>query len=248
VINDSNPYHRIIWSADVDDDETLLSKLEQIGQDIWVKLDRLYVRRNGDKIFGALNARGISVFNDAKLIEIPSKLEELARLEIRRTRPSMLNCMAGVISNGASEAEKRDELDGLKRFAQACLENDVAPCAVTVLTSKSEAIASAEFGRSPIDQVLWYASWLVDFGFTDIVCSPQEAEAIRLEPRLAGLDINTPGIRPPDSPVDDQGRTATPAEAIRRGVKRLVVGRPITNAGDPRDVVDAIAESIAPLI
>ena len=234
-------YERIIWSADVSDDAVLLDKLQRVEYPIRVKIDRLYVRRNGDAIFGAINAVGHQVFNDAKLIEIPSKLAELAEDEIKRTRPWMLNCMAGAISNSVGRAKKRAELDGLKQFAEICLENDVLPCAVTVLTSKTDIVARNEFGVSAEEQVLLYAHWLVAFGFTDMVCSPREAAAIRQEPRLSALNLNTPGVRMPGDVVGDQARVATPGQAIKDGVNRVVIGRPITNSDDPVATIEAIA-------
>lgn len=239
-------YERIIWSADVSDDPALTSKLRQIGDvPIRVKIDRLYTRRHGDKAVEWLNFEGYSVFNDAKLVEIPSKLAELAQEEIKRTRPWMLNCMAGALSNGRSSAETRAELDGLKQFAEICLEHDVLPCAVTVLTSKEKGIVMDEFnGRTPIEQVLFYAHSLAQFGFTDMVCSPQEAAAIRRVPELDVLSLNTPGVRMPGDAVGDQARVATPGQAIKDGVTRVVIGRPITGSDDPAATIEAIAADI----
>lgn len=238
-------YGRIIWSADVATPDDVMHKLEAIDKPIAVKLDRLFHRRCGDQadqLSLQLHEYGIPVFNDAKLIEIPSKLEELAKVEIEKTRPWMLNCMAGAVSTGASRAEERDELDGLKRFAEVCLNEDVLPCAVTVLTSKKDYIVRGEFNvASTIDQVLWYANFLVDFGFTDMVCSPLEAEAIRSDPYLDRLSLNCPGVRMPSDAAGDQARVATPGQALQNGVTRVVVGRPITRSSDPWAAVEAIA-------
>lgn len=238
-------YERIIWSADVSDDAVLLDRLHRIEYPIRVKIDRLYVRRHGDAIFDAIRDIGHEVFNDAKLIEIPSKLAELAEEEIKRTRPWMLNCMAGCVSNGVSKADKRGDLDGLKQFAEICLESSVLPCAVTVLTSKTEEIVYREFnGHDAIGQVIAYADWLQKFGFTDMVCSPQEAEAIRQHVSLNSLCLNTPGVRMPGDAVGDQARVATPGHAVLSGVDRVVIGRPITGSDDPIATIEAIAADI----
>lgn len=238
-------YGRIIWSADVVNDAALIRKLNEINRPIRVKIDRLYVRRHGNRIFKAMARAGHEVFNDAKLIEIPSKLAELAEEEIRLTRPWMLNCMAGALSNGASSAPTRAELDGLQQFAEICHANEVLPCAVTVLTSKQQDIVADEFnGRAAIEQVLFYAYRLAEFGFTDMVCSPQEAAAIRRMPDLNVLTLNTPGVRMPSDAVGDQARVATPGQAAKDGVARVVIGRPITNSDDPRAAVEAIAADI----
>ena len=74
-----------------------------------------------------------------------------------------------------------------------------------------------------------------------MVASPREAAAIRA---ACGDDLVlvTPGIRPASSGLDDQRRTATPAEAVRAGSNILVVGRPITTAAAP---VEAAREVVA---
>ena len=60
----------------------------------------------------------------------------------------------------------------------------------------------------------------------------------------AKLLLVTPGIRPAGGAVGDQKRVATPAEAIRNGADYLVVGRPVTQAPDPRAAAEAIVAEI----
>jgi orotidine-5'-phosphate decarboxylase len=49
----------------------------------------------------------------------------------------------------------------------------------------------------------------------------------------------------PGQSSDDQQRTATPREAITSGADYIVVGRFVTNAGDPRAAMGAVLESFA---
>jgi orotidine-5'-phosphate decarboxylase len=53
-----------------------------------------------------------------------------------------------------------------------------------------------------------------------------------------------PGVRPAGSASGDQARTATPAEAVAAGADWIVVGRPITGAGDPAAAAAAIAATL----
>jgi orotidine-5'-phosphate decarboxylase len=82
-------------------------------------------------------------------------------------------------------------------------------------------------------------------GLDGIVCSPEEAAALR---KIVGhqMRLVTPGIRPAGSEVGDQKRIMTPARAIAAGADYLVVGRPITGAADPRAAAEAIHAEIAP--
>jgi orotidine-5'-phosphate decarboxylase len=59
------------------------------------------------------------------------------------------------------------------------------------------------------------------------------------------MSLVTPGIRPAGSAAGDQKRIMTPAGAISAGADYLVVGRPVTEAADPRAVAEAIQAEIS---
>jgi orotidine-5'-phosphate decarboxylase len=58
------------------------------------------------------------------------------------------------------------------------------------------------------------------------------------------MDLVTPGIRPANGSAGDQKRVMTPGRAIALGADRLVVGRPVTQAADPRAAAQAIVAEI----
>jgi orotidine-5'-phosphate decarboxylase len=80
-------------------------------------------------------------------------------------------------------------------------------------------------------------------GVDGLVCSPEEAEALR---KIVGhqMHLVTPGIRPAGSATDDQKRIMTPSRAIAAGADYLVVGRPVTGAADPKAAAEAIVAEI----
>ena len=80
-------------------------------------------------------------------------------------------------------------------------------------------------------------------GLSGVVCSSEEIEIVR---ELCGKNfkIIVPGIRPKGSQNNDQKRVMTPKEAIYLGADHLVIGRPITEAKDPKFVVKEILSSI----
>jgi orotidine-5'-phosphate decarboxylase len=94
------------------------------------------------------------------------------------------------------------------------------------------------------EQVLRLARLARAAGIDGLVCSAEEVAGVR-EAIGARARLVVPGIRPAGgASKDDQRRTATPGEAIRRGASMLVVGRPITGAVDPQAAVESILEEI----
>ena len=237
------PLDRIIWSADVEDEAALMAALKTMPELRCIKIDRLFLEGQALSIIAALQYRGFKVFDDSKMVEIPTKLLAIAKKHLE-FRPWMLNCMAGSASTMLTGDPNPDKIDGLKRFADACHAVGTRPCAVTVLTTKSPELVDREFnGRTPVDQVLTYVEMLLECGFTDVVCSAQEAPAIRAESRFNGLCLVTPGIRLPEGDAHDQARVVTPEAAVEGGSDYLVIGRPLTN-GVPADNLRTIANRL----
>jgi orotidine-5'-phosphate decarboxylase len=117
--------------------------------------------------------------------------------------------------------------------------------AVTVLTSYDDKdLREAGYGSPVSELVKRRAEQARDIGVDGLVCSPEEAAALR---SIAGdkMALVTPGIRPAGAATGDQKRIMTPAKAIAAGADYLVVGRPITEAADPKAAARSIVEEIA---
>ena len=118
-----------------------------------------------------------------------------------------------------------------KASAETCL------LGVTVLTSLSEA-STREIGwqggtQGTVERLSGLAK---SAGLGGIVCSPHEAKTERT--RWGNGEIVTPGVRPLEAEAGDQSRVSSPAEAIRAGASRIVVGRPVLQAKNPEAVLD----------
>jgi orotidine-5'-phosphate decarboxylase len=81
-------------------------------------------------------------------------------------------------------------------------------------------------------------------GVDGLVASAAEAAMAR-ETVGRHMLLVTPGIRPAGAAAGDQKRVATPGEAIRNGADYLVVGRPVTQAPDPRAAAESVAAEVA---
>ena len=117
--------------------------------------------------------------------------------------------------------------------------------AVTVLTSYNEAdVEAAGYRHTVADLVATRARQAKALGVDGIVCSPEEVAALRA---IVGSEMSlvTPGIRPAGSSSGDQKRIMTPARAIAAGADYLVVGRPVTEAADPKAAAESIQAEIA---
>src|SRR4051794_286400 len=117
--------------------------------------------------------------------------------------------------------------------------------AVTVLTSYDDGdLHAAGYRLGVSDMVEARAQQAQVLGVDGLVCSPEEAAFLR---KIVGhrMQLVTPGIRPAGSAAGDQKRIMTPSRAIAAGADYLVVGRPVTEAADPKVAADAIQAEIA---
>ena len=112
--------------------------------------------------------------------------------------------------------------------------------AVTVLTSYDDAdLFDACYRFGVVETVRRRGEQALELGVDGLVASAAEAAMLR-QTVGQGLLIVTPGVRPAGSAAGDQKRVAAPAEAIRDGADYLVVGRPVTQAPDPRAAAEAV--------
>ena len=177
-----------------------------------------------------LSARGHKVMVDLKFFDIP----ETVRLAVAR-----LN------NRGITFAT----IHGNDPIIRAAVEakGDLALLAVTVLTSfGQEDMQAMGMTQSIEDLVYFRARRALELGCDGVVSSGLEAK--RLRDKLgAKLLIVTPGIRPGTNITDqqdDQQRIVTARQAIADGADYLVVGRPITKAPDPLEVINMLQEEI----
>jgi orotidine-5'-phosphate decarboxylase len=133
----------------------------------------------------------------------------------------------------------------MKAAVEARAGSDLRILAVTVLTSYDDGdLHAAGYRLNVSDLVEARAQQAQVLGVDGLVSSPEEAASLR---KIVGhqMCLVTPGIRPAGAAAGDQKRIMTPARAIAAGADYLVVGRPITEAADPKLAADAIQAEIA---
>jgi orotidine-5'-phosphate decarboxylase len=173
--------------------------------------------------------QGKKVFLDVKLLDIDNTVESAVQ---NIARLGMTFCTIHAYPKAMRAAVRGKGMSALGLLA------------VTVLTSMDEAdIAAAGYAGSVAELVARRAADARQAGMDGIVCSPEEAGAVRAVVG-AGMAIVTPGIRPRGARSGDQKRIATPSAAIRAGADYLVVARPILEAPDPKAAANAVQHEI----
>ncbi len=133
----------------------------------------------------------------------------------------------------------------MKAAAAAAKGSGLKLLAVTVLTSYDDSdLKEAGYAFGVKDLVARRAGQARDTGIDGLVLSPEETAAMRAL-LGQGMLLVTPGVRPAGADLADQKRVMTPARAIAQGANYLVVGRPVTQAPDPKAAAEAIVAEIA---
>ena len=189
------------------------------------------IAKVGLELFGAAGPRavrslrdeGFEVFVDLKLHDIPNTVGRAARALGRLGARYVTLHAAG----GADML--RAGVEGLAEAARAAGAEPPVALAITVLTSDSVAAPELLARR---------AHAAAAAGCGGVVCATADLPAIRAAaPELLRV---VPGIRPRGALADDQARVATPAGAVAAGADVLVIGRPVTAAGDPAAAAAAL--------
>jgi orotidine-5'-phosphate decarboxylase len=195
-----------------------------------------FMTANGPDGVRRVVALGLPVFLDGKFHDIPNTVAGAVRAAGSLGVAMLTLHVAGgpAMLRAAVEAAHLEE-----------------PCpkllGVTVLTSLDDAdLAGLGVPHKVTDQVLRLAELAWASGLDGVICSPHEVALLR---QRFGPEFKLviPGIRPGTSARSDQKRTTGPAEAIAAGADILVIGRPITEAADPRASAAAIGAEIQAL-
>lgn len=187
----------------------------------------------GPQFVEQLQKRGFDVFLDLKFHDIPNTTAQACK-----AAASLGVWMVNVHALGGRRMMET------AREALANVSNRPKLIAVTVLTSMAqEDLLGIGITASPAEMVLRLAGLAKDSGLDGVVCSAQEASALRQQ---CGKDfcLVTPGIRPANAAANDQSRIMTPSAALEAGSSYLVIGRPITQAADPLVALKEISQDI----
>jgi orotidine-5'-phosphate decarboxylase len=225
------PRERLIIALDLSDVCEARNLVERIGDAATIyKIGMELAYSGGLKLAPALASAGKQVFLDFKLHDIPNTVE--------RATAQAAKLGAKFLTVHGYPQTMRAAVAGAKGSGMQVL-------AVSVLTSYDDTdLLDACYRFGVVETVRRRAEQALAFGVDGLVASAAEAAMARrtIDDRMC---LVTPGIRPAGAAAGEQKRVATPAEAIRNGADYIVVGRPITQAPDPRVAAEAIVAEIA---
>lgn len=232
---------RVMVALDYDGTAEAQRLIEQLeGIPCYMKVGMQLFYAGGPSFIRELKERGYSVFLDVKMHDIPNTVKGGAN-SIAKLGVDMFNVHA---AGGKKMMQAAIEGVEAARAADPWLPRPVI-IAVTQLTSTNNEVMNEEIGipGTVEETVVRYAKLTQEAGLDGVVASPHEVKSIKA---ACGDSFSTvtPGIRPKGAPLQDQSRVMTPAEAMRHGTDYIVVGRPITEAGDPRAALLSIIEEL----
>jgi orotidine-5'-phosphate decarboxylase len=217
---------RLIVGLDVPNLQEAEKVVSALGDDIlYYKIGYQLAFAGGLEFARDLARDGKKIFLDMKLLDIDN---------------TVASGVENIVKMGMSMLTLHAYPKAMKAAVAAAKGSDLCLLGVTVLTSMDEEdLIAAGYEYDPHTLVLRRAEQALLAGMGGIVCSAEEASAVR---KIIGPDMAlvTPGIRPAGSDKGDQKRVMTPAEGIRAGSSHLVVARPIVKAADPREAARAI--------
>lgn len=198
----------------------------KVGKEMFTLLGPEFIRE--------LHRRGFSVFLDLKFHDIPNTCAKAVR-----AAAELGVWMVNVHASGG-ERMMQASRDILQPYGQ----DRPLLIGVTVLTSMEQNdLTSIGIDVTPEQHVMRLAALAKNTGLDGVVCSAQEAFVLK-QAMGSSFQLVTPGIRPIGADTGDQKRIMTPVQALAAGSDYLVIGRPITQAKDPAQVLSDINRSL----
>ncbi len=226
---------RVIVALDYDDKVKALDFVSKLSPDICkLKVGKEMFTHFGPEFVSDLIKRDFDVFLDLKFHDIPNTVAKACK-----AAADLGVWMVNVHASGGPKM-----MDAARLAIESAGDSRPKLISVTMLTSMdAEQMKAVGITVSPQEQVLRLAKLTKESGLDGVVCSAQEAKAIKAACGQA-FCLVTPGIRPAGSNQDDQSRVMTPVEAICAGSDYLVIGRPVTKSIDPVATLTEINASL----
>ena len=225
---------KLFVAIDQNDINSAKKIIEKLTPEICgIKVGKELFTACGPEIIKWIQMKGFKIFLDLKYHDIPSTVKKACFIA-SEMGVSILNVHA--LGGNEMMMSAKEGVD------KSC--NNPYLIAVTLLTSMDSSILKEiGFTSSITDQITTLAINANKANLDGVVCSAEDIEYIKKLLPEKFLYV-TPGIRFSGGSQDDQKRITTPIEAIKKGSNILIIGRSITEAKNPEDVLDKILNQI----
>ncbi|WP_428026860.1 orotidine-5'-phosphate decarboxylase [Arcobacter sp.] len=227
---------KLCISLDLPSAEENLALVKEIKDfDVWLKVGfRSYIR-DGKSFLEDLKAinPNFKIFLDLKLYDIPNTMADAAEEISSFGLVDMFNVHASAGINAMQTV-----MDRIKNIP-----NRPLVLAVTALTSFDNASFLAVYNESISTKATQFAKDTFSSGVDGVVCSAFESLDIKKNTSNNFITL-CPGIRPFGEDAGDQKRVADIPFAKENSVDFIVVGRPIYQDKNPKEVVKKILKNI----
>jgi orotidine-5'-phosphate decarboxylase len=226
-----------IVALDVESAGVAVRLVEELGDLCrFYKIGSELYTAEGPGVVRQVQDRGASIFLDLKFHDIPNTV----RGAVRSAAHLGVQLLSIHVAGGRPMLEAA--VEGVRESAASC-----EIFGVSVLTSMDSRALSVAWGRpvsSIPDEVLRLGQLAIDAGIHGIVCSGEEASAVRAKfgDSLATL---VPGVRLAGGDRQDQRRVVTPREAAAAGARYIVIGRAVTTAKSPPDAMKEVLADLS---
>ena len=229
-----NVVPKLFVAIDQNDINTAKELIQKLSPEACgIKVGKELFTACGPQIIDWIQKKDFKVFLDLKYHDIPNTVEK-ACFAASKMGISILNVHA--LGGNEMMMSAKEGVD------KSC--NNPYLIAVTLLTSMDSSILKEiGFTSSITDQITTLAINANKANLDGVVCSAEDIEYIKKLLPEKFLYV-TPGIRFSGGSQDDQKRITTPIEAIKKGSNILIIGRSITEAKNPEDVLDKILNQI----
>lgn len=226
-------YDKVIVALDYDEPTKAFHLVDQIGDQIdWFKIGPMLFIQSGMEVVKFLHRRQKKIFVDLKLHDTPAVVTDSVRqIADMGAHFATVHCLGGRAM--------------LEAAGESCRGSQLKLIGITLLTTHHNSDSQTWGWRASDEEItLKLLETALESRLAGVMCSPHETSQARAR-TLPGFVLVTPGIRLPRHEVfqDDQQRVATPAQALESGSDFLVIGRPITQAREPQEIVKRLFET-----
>ena len=203
--------------------------------DVWLKVGlRAYIRDGKDflELLKKINP-SFKIFLDLKLYDIPNTMADASE-EISKLNIDMFNIHAS-----AGKIAMTTVMNRIKDIP-----NKPLVLAVTALTSFENNNFKEIYGEDINIKATQFAKDSYEAGLDGVVCSAFESKDIKNNTSNNFITL-TPGIRPFGEDSGDQKRVANIDFAQKELVNFVVIGRPIYQSSNPKEIIEKILYSLS---